>query len=51
MAVIYLSASKPQYSEDMIKKDDFTQIAYKKQYNRRETLWRTSRLSGLFNNN
>ena len=29
LAVIYLSASKPQYSEDMIKKDDFTQIAYK----------------------
>lgn len=29
LAVIYLSASTPQYSTDMIKKDDFTQIAYK----------------------
>ena len=29
LAVIYLSASTPQYSMDMIKKDDFTQIAYK----------------------
>ena len=29
LAVIYLSASIPQYSASMITKDDFTQIAYK----------------------